>query len=284
MGNVRKALHICRGSFKRELVSPRIYIAFLWFLFLIYFIVSVIRSFGVSVGLRTSPWLLPLLTQQSGNQMFIIIGALLIFCDAPFLHANSGWQILRAGRKNWFWGNMLYIWGMSLFYALVLAIIPIILLIPHVATINSWGQVLGSLAQTNAASQLGIGNLCYDIMSQYEPIEAMILTILPIWLNSVLIGMVNYTFNLYGKNGSGAVVSIALGLSPLMLTKLASPRIAYYIAPPLWMNLYYYSKDGYGVGPSFGYVYAVLMGLIAVLTIFSYLGIRRKDLNMVEEI
>ena len=71
MGNVRKALHICRGSFKRELVSPRIYIAFLWFLFLIYFIVSVIRSFGVSVGLRTSPWLLPLLTQQSGNQMFI---------------------------------------------------------------------------------------------------------------------------------------------------------------------------------------------------------------------
>ena len=42
----------------------------------------------------------------SGSQLFIILGALLLFCDAPFLNQNSSWQILRAGRKNWFWGNM----------------------------------------------------------------------------------------------------------------------------------------------------------------------------------
>lgn len=265
-------------------MEPRFYVAFLWFAFLLGYVISAIRSLCLSTGLKASPWLLPLLTGEPGDQMFIIIGALILFCDAPFLHSDSGWQILRAGRKSWFWGNMLYIWCLSLVYALGLALIPILMMLPYVQGMSGWGKILGALAQTSAAAQLGISNLDYNIMVQYAPVQAMVLTVLPIWLNAVLIGMVNFTFNLFWKQGAGAAVSTMIGLSPLLLIKLANYRFAYYISPPLWMNLAYYRYKGYGAGVSFVYAYSILLLLITVCMTVSYVGIRRKDLIMIEEV
>ena len=42
--------------------------------------------------------------------------------------------------------------------------------------------------------------------------------------------------------------------------------------------------QGYGNGPSIAYVYSVFAIVIGACTILSYLGIRKKDLNFVEEI
>lgn len=284
MDDLRKSISVCKVSFKKIIGIPRLYVAFLWFVFLIGFIIMIIRTFCISTGIKSAPWLLPLLTEETGNQMFIIIGAIILFCDAPFLNANSGWQILRAGRKNWYWGNMLYIWLLSLAYAVILGIIPIILMLPHVEWMSGWGKILGSLAQTSAAAQLGIKNLNYYIMAQYTPIRAMILTIIPIWLNTVLIGVVNYAFNLVIRRGAGMAISVILGLSPLLMTRLANFAIGYYVAPPLWMSLAYYSKDGYGYYPSFEYVYGVLLGVIGVCMLLAFWGIKKMDLNTVEEI
>ncbi len=260
------------------------YVALLWFVFLIGFIIMKIRTFCISTGIKSAPWLLPLLTEETGNQMFIIIGTIMLFCDAPFLNANSEWQILRAGRKNWYWGNMLYIGLLSLAYAVILGMIPMILMVPHVEWMSGWGKILGSLAQTSAAAQLGIDQLNYNIMAQYSSVQAMVLTILPIWLNAVLIGVVNYAFNLIIKKGAGMAISVIIGLSPLLMTKLARFKIGYYAAPPLWMSLAYYSKDGYGYYPSFGYVYGVLLCAIGVCMLIAFWGVKKMDLNTVEEI
>jgi hypothetical protein len=45
-----------------------------------------------------------------------------------------------------------------------------------------------------------------------------------------------------------------------------------------------YKWQGYGNGPSMAYVYSVFAIVIGACTILSYLGIRKKDLNFVEEI
>lgn len=74
-----------------------------------------IRGFCEQTGVDVTFWMLPFMTRYNGDQIIIVLGALLLFCDAPFLEPNSGWQILRAGRKSWFWGNMLYIVVVSFF-------------------------------------------------------------------------------------------------------------------------------------------------------------------------
>lgn len=144
------------------------------------------------------------------------MGALLLFCDAPFLHVNSGWQILRAGRNCWFWGNMLYVWILSFIYAVGIGILPIITMLPLVGWDTGWGKILGSLAQTSAAGQFGMEQLNYGIMAHYRPLAAMGLTLIAVWLNTVLIGVCNYVLNLYFKNGIGNIACVVLGLSPLL--------------------------------------------------------------------
>ena len=91
-------------------------------------------------------------------------------------------------------------------------------------------------------------------------------------------------FNLYVKQGAGTIISAVIGLSPLMLVRLANYRIAYYISPPLWMDLSVYRYRDYGAGPTFAYAMGILLGLIVLCMVISYIGVRKKDLNMVEEV
>lgn len=280
MDNIRMSVRVCAGSIRRIVCMPRFYVAFLWLLLLYYPFMSAVRAFSSAVGVSMAPWMFPFLTNDSGSQMFIILGALLLFCDAPFLNQNSSWQILRAGRKNWFWGNMLYIWLLSLIYAIVISLLPVLMMIPQIEWAAGWGKLLGTLAQTNA---LGL-SINYTIVAHFSPLEAMTLTILAVWLNAVLIGMLNFILNLLFRKGIGAAVSVMIGLSPLLIVRLLNFSMGYYFAPPLWMDLSNYKWQGYGYGPSFSYVYTVLLGSIALCMILSLIGIRKKDLNFTEEV
>lgn len=284
MDKLRKVLRVCMVGFRKILISPRFYLAFLWVYFSFAPDIGAIRSFCGSVGKNCSPWIFALLTENSSNQLFIILGALFLFCDAPFLHANSGWQILRAGRSNWFLGNMLYIWLLSFLYSVGVGILPIVSILPMLEWDTGWGKILGSLAQTSAASQFGMEQFNYAIIVQHSPMDAMALTIISVWLNVVLIGVCNYVFNFYLKKGTGSVVSVVLGLSPLLIVRLAKFSTGYYFSPPLWMSLANYKWKEYGYGVSFGYAYGVLIGLILLCMIFSWKGICKKDLNFSDEV
>ena len=284
MVELRKTLRICMVGLRKIIITPRFYLAYLWVFFAFAPAIGAIRRFSSSVGMNCSPWVFALLTEDSGKQLFIILGALLLFCDAPFLHANSSWQILRAGRNNWFWGNMLYIWLLSFVYAVGISILTVIAMFPMVEWNTGWGKILGSLAQTSAASQFGSEQFSYAIMVQYSPPAAMVLTIAAVWMNAVLVGVCNYTLNFYLKKGTGNVISVVLGLSPLLIVRLAKFTMGYYFSPPLWMSLANYKWKGYGYGISFGYAYGVLGGLILICVVCSWKGIRKRDLDFSDEV
>ena len=284
MVNGKKIIRICAISTKRIFTNSRFYLAVLWAMIVFSFNIFGIRVFCVLTQARVAPWIFPLLTKESGNQMFLILGALLLFCDAPFLSPNSQWQILRAGRKGWFWGNILYIFFTALCYTLLLAVLPILICIPYVGWSEEWGKVLGTLAQTTAAARLQLKPFDYRILLYHSPQGAMLLTILSVWLNVVLIGMVNYTLNLWVRKGIGTAVSVMLGLSPLLITRLLDMTLGYYLSPPLWMSLAYYKWGEYGIGVPVGYAYGVLIGLILFCIAVSWIGVKKKDLIFQEEV
>lgn len=284
MCDLNRVFRICMIGLKKIAVSPRFYLAYLWVLCAFFPYIVSIRKFCSYVEMDCSPWIFAMLTDDSGNQLFIVLGALLLFCDAPFLHVNSGWQILRSGRNCWFLGNMLYVWILSFIYAVGIGILPIITMLPLVGWDTGWGKILGSLAQTSAAGQFGMEQLNYGIMAHYRPLAAMGLTLIAVWLNTVLIGVCNYVLNLYFKNGIGNIACVVLGLSPLLIVRLAKFSIGYYLAPPLWMSLVNYKWKGYGYGVSFGYAYGILAGGILLCMILSWRGIKKMNLEFVDEV
>lgn len=284
MDRIRMSLRVCQIRLRKIFTTPRFYVALLWIAILFHVMTVGIRGFCEQTGVDVTFWMLPFMTRYNGDQIIIVLGALLLFCDAPFLEPNSGWQILRAGRKSWFWGNMLYIVVVSFFYTICLSMIPVLLVFPNVGWETGWGKVISTLAQTNAAYTFDQEPLDYLILSRFSPQEAMGLTMLAIWCLSVMTGVVSYAGNFLVHRGFGIVINCGIALTALLLSKFSSITIGYYCAPPLWMNIASYKWQGYGNGPSMAYVYSVFAIVIGACTILSYLGIRKKDLNFVEEI
>lgn len=286
MDKVRQAFRICRGNLKRISGNPRLYLAFAWFVMTIAFYMLQVLRLAFALGETVSAWMFPLLMAKSGNQMFFILGAVLLFCDAPFFYDNSGWQILRAGRRNWFWGNILYIAVLSFFYAAVVSLLPVVFTVPKLSLANEWGRLVGALGQTSLASQSGIDPLPYIIMSRYSPLEAMGISVLAAWLNAVLVGVVSYAMNLLVKQGSGAVVCMAMGLMPVIMNNAQPPvsYFAYYLSPPSWINPENYNRRGYGAAPSPLYIYLAFAVLIAGCVLAARIGIVKKDLYTIQDI
>ena len=94
MDKFKQCLRICKGNLKRILKNPRLYLALSWFAMTIWFYLIQVRHLAVSLEQSVPAWIFPLLIVVSGNQMFVILGAVLLSCDAAFLYDNSGWQIL----------------------------------------------------------------------------------------------------------------------------------------------------------------------------------------------
>ena len=181
MDRIRMSLRVCQIRLRKTFTTPRFYVALLWIAILFHVMTAGIRGFCEQTGVDVTFWMLPFMTRYNGDQIIIVLGALLLFCDAPFLEPNSGWQILRAGRKSWFWGNMLYIVVVSFFYTICLSMIPVLLVFPNVGWETGWGKVISTLAQTNAAYTFDQEPLDYLILSRFSPQEAMGLTMLAIW-------------------------------------------------------------------------------------------------------
>ena len=209
MDRIRMSLRVCQIRLRKTFTTPRFYVALLWIAILFHVMTVGIRGFCEQTGVDVTFWMLPFMTRYNGDQIIIVLGALLLFCDAPFLEPNSGWQILRAGRKSWFWGNMLYIVVVSFFYTICLSMIPVLLVFPNVGWETGWGKVISTLAQTNAAYTFDQEPLDYLILSRFSPQEAMGLTMLAIWCLSVMTGVVSYAGNFLVHRGFGIVINSA---------------------------------------------------------------------------
>lgn len=286
MGKTGQSVRICLGNLKRISGNPRLYLAFGWFGLTVSYYMLQLRTLAYSLDETVSAWVFPLLMERSGNQMFFILGAVLLFCDAPFLFDNSVWQILRAGRKSWFWGNILYIGILSLLYTATAALLPALFVIPRISLANEWGPLVGSMAQTSLPDQMQMSAMSYTIMARYSPLAAMGISMVMAWLNAVLVGTVSYAMNLRVKQGTGAVVCMALGLLPTVINSARRPAcyIAYYLSTPSWINLENYNRSGYGAGAPPLYMYLFLAALITVCILAGRSGIMKKDLYTIEDI
>ena len=109
MDRIRMSLRVCQIRLRKTFTTPRFYVALLWIAILFHVMTAGIRGFCEQTGVDVTFWMLPFMTRYNGDQIIIVLGALLLFCDAPFLEPNSGWQILRVGRKSWFCGCFLFL-------------------------------------------------------------------------------------------------------------------------------------------------------------------------------
>lgn len=118
MDRIRMSLRVCQIRLRKTFTTPRFYVALLWIAILFHVMTVGIRGFCEQTGVDVTFWMLPFMTRYNGDQIIIVLGALLLFCDAPFLEPEQRVADFAGRAKAWFWGNMLYIVVVSFFYTI----------------------------------------------------------------------------------------------------------------------------------------------------------------------
>ena len=278
MKTIIQTWKIAVNGIRRMIVNARFYVALLWGSIFMQQSTVTVRQFSIEKQVKCGIWILPHLLDNMLLQIMIVLGSVLIFCDAPFITAQTKDYLIRSGRKKWFWGQISYIVVISFLYAVGLMVISILLLFPSVEFSMDWGKVINTLAQYDGSG------IFKDLIQGYTPILAMWLSLLAIWVNSIFIGTFVMAVNVYVQKSIGPTVGAVVAFSPYLLIRMArGGNLGYYISPPTWIGIRIYNQYNGMDSPTIGYVYRVWFLLIIIAIVFTYWKIKRYDFNRLPE-
>lgn len=253
MGYFMKANKV--SNYNMRIVWKNIRIPFVFIIVVLYVMesLSAVLTFSQSVQIDVTPFSFVFLINNYRVQFVIAACAVILFCNAPFEDESYQYMVTKAGKLSWGLGQILYILKMSILYIGCLTIASMIPFLGHITWSNEWGKIWGTLGKTNAGAEFGVElSVSPNIIRQYEPVDALIISILLEFFCILCIGLLIYFGNkMTGKSVGtfiGAWIAVldicvsndwmdwAYGFSPVSLTQL---ELFNGFAPKWGINLAY---------------------------------------------
>lgn len=256
MGCFMKANKVSR--YNMRILWKNVRIPFILIIVVLYVMesLSAVLTFSRAMNIGVTPFAFVFLVNDYRIQFVIAACAVILFCNAPFEDESYQYMISRAGKLSWGLGQLLYILKMSIIYIASLVIAAILPFLGHITWSNEWGKIWGTLGKTNAGAEFGVElSVSQNIMRQYEPAYALVISILLEFSCILCIGLIIYFGNKMTDKSVGtfigaliAVLDIcvsndwldwAYGFSPVSLTQL---ELFNGFAPKWGINLAYAEK------------------------------------------
>lgn len=294
-----KTIWLCaRADFQKWPVNPRIWAIAVGIAALLLYDLRGFRQLSESVGVALTPWIFPSLLNSSC--MFVIFGGCvtILFCDAPFADSQMPFMIIRAGRRNWTAGQLLYIALASAVYTLYFFIVSILALIPHLQWSADWGIVYRTLAANpNFAFKRGIslsGGIEPKIVSAFSPVTATLISLGLFFLTSVFVGVLIFCLNVVSGRMGGLVaagVLVALSFFCVYFGPLSLGGVWIRWLSPLcwggmfcldWSGRWQWNSSSIDDWPPAAYGISVLLVATLFMAAVSVFVFCRKDLNIQE--
>jgi len=278
MNNIKICFSIATNNIRKWSANPRIYVLLILMVMFSCHYVSPYVSVAKTLGYRVTPWIFPHMVNYFILQRFIMLGLVLLFCDAPFMDNTQPYVIIRSKKTTWAIGQIIYIALATAIYLITLICLCLIILLPTMYFSDGWGKILTTLANSNAGSKFGINYISYNIISSFNPIQAMIFSLILEWLVGILLGLVMFATNMYFKRGVGAIVAIAI----VMFDSFVGAGSVYVskLSPVSFPRLGIIDSSGISSKPSPAYICMFFIISIAVLIFMSIRSIKRKSLEV----
>lgn len=276
-------LSIAQNGVKKWLINPRIYLIATLLIAYFHSRISQIYRFCEHYDTKISPYLFPYFLSDDHVVLIASLGALLLFCDAPFIDSEQPYIVLRSGRKRWVMGQVCYIALSSMIYTLFMYLVTIVLLLPWMEFSMEWGKVIGTLAQTTIGSGFGV-TIEFDryIFLGYSPISALLLSFLLCFSVVFFLGVLMFYLNLRANRMVGTIVGAILILWQLVIRKTSTVLIRY--SPISWMKLAQIDINGTTLYPNLVYVLVALYIMIVILVALSVLCMCKKDIDVLKAV
>lgn len=274
---------IALNNIKKWLVNPRIYLIAVLLLAYFHSRISPIYTFCVQHNAKITPYLFSYFMSDDHVVLIASLGAMLLFCDAPFIDSEQPYIVLRSGRKKWVLGQFAYIAASSVIYTLFLYLLTLLLLFPQLDFSTEWGKVIGTLAQTNAGFSSGV-SIPFDryIFLGYSPMLATFLSLFLCFSVVFFLGMLMFYLNLRINRAVGTIMCALLVLWQVVIRKTATVLIRY--SPVSWMKLGQIDINGTTLYPNLTYVLVALYGMIVLFAVLSVLRIRKMDIDVLKSV
>ena len=263
----------------------RIRILFLLVVLLLFNFTKSVRSLTSFSGIPVSPWILIPCMSTYNTAILILLGYVLLYCDAPFIDEKYPYIMIRSGRWHFAAAQMLYIALSSALYIVFVLLVSLLCCLPNLSFSLRWGKVIQTIALREEVSGLTMR----DTLLQMQPIHAALLQFLLLWLVGCWIGLLLFCLNLYFSRAVGIGVATALIFANMFADfYIASHTQAggtiYYFLPTSWANLgtlHAVEGDRY---PPFLYALLVLLASSAVFIFLIFIKFRHEEVEVVPSI
>lgn len=280
-----KAFKICVQNIRKWTSNNKIKIVLLLAVMCVAIYTDGIGILSDNMGIKSSPWIYPFLFTFRYMKIVFMMPVLFMFCDAPFIDDNQIYIMLRASRRVWCAGQMLYICVTSVIYSLVLMASSVLVNINHITFMPKWGEVLGTAGTTNAMSKYNLQyntiKITGNIITYYTPAQAMLFTFILMTLSFIFLGMIIYVVNVVTKSSvAGSIVAAVLILMTAMVD--GHPYL-YWISPISCNSINNIDVAGRTLCPTIQYVLTMYLIVIVICAVVALIMSKRQEIVAAKE-
>lgn len=269
MTDLRKSFYICGQQLLGELMSPRVWAAYLLAVVNILRItIPYLNYLGDNPGQLCEAFLAAFSDRISVT--LFLLSYFILICDAPFVNSRSVLMIYRVRKTVWGSGMILYIAAQTALFYAVIFLVSVIASAPICFAGNIWSSpmyILAKFLPQNAILQ-GFPIPTSTLVIQWQPWEAVLHTFLLIFLYSTMLGMIIFVLNLNVHRFIGSACALTVhAVGFFIISEMRIFDIKYsLLANSILCN----HEPAYGWTLSFSYSVYLLI-ILALLVLFGIL-------------
>ncbi len=223
---------------------------------------------------------------NSGAILLIIpLVFLTLIADFPKIDTNTVFYIMRVGRLNWLFGQLLKLIFMALSYLAVIFLGAVLPMLSDGFWYNGWSNVATKFVSRfpEHSGNFGVQLLPENLYNQLTVFSAAVQSYLLVFAYLMIIGLILLSFSLVkhktvGFVLCGAVISLGTAFCSIKTTLMWTMPMANSI---IWLHYTKYFREPV-MSMSFSVSYLAIF--IAVLLLFCFIAIRKFNYDNVAEI
>lgn len=289
---------IARGEILQWRNDARVWMVFLIELVFVIRCIGGYTVYGLLNGTKSTAWIMSaLFADATGNngviKILIYMGCIVLFCNAPFVNSFTPFVVIRGKKKNWIFGEILYVFLASFLYMTFFAVTSFIVILPSASFSEIWGGTVYFFDNERLNEEMELTRALYlygceldaSVISRVYPLAAFVYTFFVGWISFSIIGMLMLAVNMltHSKNIGVILATVLVLMDPVVYNFCKGVR-AYQslllFSPVSWSSIEQIrlvSEKGY---LTISYIVVTSIIILIVFTILTYRSSRKYEMKI----
>ncbi len=284
--SLKQSFFCARAEFIKWICDARMIILGVLLIFIYSFAIEPLKSNAELMG-EPLNILEPFIAIANSGAILLIIPLvfLTLIADFPKIDTNTVFYIMRVGRLNWLFGQLLKLIFMALSYLAVIFLGAVLPMLSKGFWYNGWSNVATGFVKMfpDRRGDFGVELLPENLYNQLSVFEAAVKSYLLVAAYLMIIGLILLVFSLFKRKTlgfiiCGGMISLGMAFSAIRTNLMWTMPMANSIT---WLHYTKYFKKPI-MPMSFSVIY--LLVLIAVLLVFGGIAIGKFNYDNVTEV